>query len=585
MLSFDIRQECTLGFEVKGAKPDSKLAKVIDGTITEITAKDLAGATAIRDYAFYYWQGENIEIPSTVKSVGANAFYQCANMQSDIELQSVESVGEKAFQYSGITSLVLGANAKTHGNYAFANCPNLKTVTLENGVKLGNYMFSNSALESVEFPPSVNNIPSQAFNRCSNLKKVVFPETLNDLSSYSFQSSDLSEGVVFKSKMQKLVINSEAFRATKLREIDLPNGASRLYNATFMDCTELKRVYLPPTAPQLDSNTFNGCTALENLTVDSTKPPAMLNTLGVIPTTAIIYVPASAVETYKTATNWSKYADQIQPYQDIVIEDGVTEITDSQFAGLPIASVYVPASVTSIAANAFSNCNVLQNITVADENPNYSSQDGVLYDNANAEYALIPNALVGDVVIREGVTSVDFSNCANLTGLVLPQTLTRAEDYAFAGLTSLKSLVIPKNVSYLGAYAFWNSDLSEGLVFETTDLKQIQYRSFVNTKLTKIELPEGLEILGDERGSAFSSNNRLQSIVLPSTLKKTGRLVEYGYYHVQITSKAVVPPMATERLILNNTPSKIYVPKGSLEAYKTATNWSEWAGYMVEIEE
>lgn len=585
MLSFDIKPDCECCFEVKGAKGDSKLAKVIDGSITSLEAKDLAGVTAIRDYAFCYWTGEHIEIPSTVKKVGKYAFQYCSNMQSDIELRAVENVGEYAFENSGIKSLVLGANAKTYGNFAFANCSNLKSITLENGATLGNYIFERcTALESIELPPSANDIKLRAFYCCTNLKKVVLPETLTWIDKYAFQNCDLSEGVIFKGNGTRFTINSEAFHATKLREVDFPNGLVRLYNHTFYKCTELKRVYLPSSTAQLDGKNFDGCTALENLTVNRTTPPALLQTLGVIPATAIIYVPYNSVDTYKAATNWSAYADQIQPILDVIIADGVTEITDSQFAGMEIETVYIPASVTSIAANAFSNCTMLKSITVAENNPVYSSQDGILYNKDKNKIILAPLDLTGNVVIPEGITSINLKDRKKLTGLVLPQSLKGIETWGLSGLASLKKLVIPKNVAFIGTYALRSSNFREGLIFETTDLKLIPQQTLTYSNMVELELPEGLERFGDF-GSPLGYNNNLKKIVLPSTLKETRSLAYYGRYDIEVISKAIVPPTAIERLFIMSAPSVIRVPKGSLEAYQTATNWSEWADKMVALEE
>ena len=49
--------------------------------------------------------------------------------------------------------------------------------------------------------------------------------------------------------------------------------------------------------------------ALLSLTIQALTPPTLSNTL---PTTVAIYVPASAIDTYKAASGWSTYASQIQ---------------------------------------------------------------------------------------------------------------------------------------------------------------------------------------------------------------------------------------------------------------------------------
>ena len=101
---------------------------------------------------------ENIEIPSSVTSIGGAAFSGCRSLVS-IEIPS------------SVTSI---------GGFAFQDCSLLETVTFEEGSQLtsiGNTAFVDcSQLASIEIPSSVTSIGSSAFNRCSNLTSVTFAD-------------------------------------------------------------------------------------------------------------------------------------------------------------------------------------------------------------------------------------------------------------------------------------------------------------------------------------------------------------------------------------------------------------------------
>jgi hypothetical protein len=141
--------------------------------------------------------------------------------------------------------------------------------------------------------------------------------------------------------------------------------------------------------------------------------------------------------------------------RSIVIPEGVTGIGEYAFAHTKLTEVALPATVTAIGEGAFA-VKSLQAITVSEENPCFTSEDGILFDKslqtliayprgkACARYT-IPSCLrvIGDNAFAETLVS----------SVIIPRGLGLIGNYAFAH-TSLTSVSIPSSVSKIGTHAF-----------------------------------------------------------------------------------------------------------------------------------
>lgn len=162
----------------------------------------------------------------------------------------------------------------------------------------------------------------------------------------------------------------------------------------------------------------------------------------------------------------------------------------------------------------------------------------------------------------EGVTNLREYFLANqpITSIEFSTSVITIKNFAFQGCKQLTSVVIPETITGFGARIF---EGCSGLVSVTLpkNMKHIPQWMFIScSSLPSIEIPETVTSIADR---AFTSCGKLTEVIcLPKTPPTLGVVVFYG-----------VP-----------TTCKIYVPKGSGEAYKTATNWSEWADYIVEMD-
>lgn len=137
--------------------------------------------------------------------------------------------------------------------------------------------------------------------------------------------------------------------------------------------------------------------------------------------------------------------------KSITISDGVIDIGERAFEGCSmLTSIFIPKSVTSIGENAFYTCYALKKIDVDDNNKNYCSIDGVLFNKDVTVMKWYPagktdiSYKIPNSVISVGARS--FYGCENTTNINMGSNVTKICDGAFIWCKNLTSITIPENV-------------------------------------------------------------------------------------------------------------------------------------------
>ena len=168
-------------------------------SITSVIISD--GVTSIGDKAFYNCSSlTSVTIPNSVTSIGDFAFDGCSGLTSVTIPNSVTSIGDYAFWYcSGLTSVTIGNSVTSIGNYAFWYCSSLTSVTIPNSVtSIGYVAFANcSSLTSVTIPNSVTSIGGEAFAYCSGLTSVTIPNSVTSIGDYAFRDCSSLTSIVW----------------------------------------------------------------------------------------------------------------------------------------------------------------------------------------------------------------------------------------------------------------------------------------------------------------------------------------------------------------------------------------------------
>ena len=147
------------------------------------------------------------------------------------------------------------------------------------------------------------------------------------------------------------------------------------------------------------------------------------------------------------------------------------------------------------------------------------------------------------------VTSIGdhaFSNCNSLTDVSIPMSITKIGSCAFYECTSLKNIVIPNSVTSIGENAFYNCD-----------------------GLTYITIPNNVTSMGQ---SIFYDCARLTSVIIGSSVTFIGDNALSYCPLSSVTCLATTPPSASG--FPNTSTAKLYVPKESVELYRTTSGWN-----------
>ena len=163
--------------------------------------------------------------------------------------------------------------------------------------------------------------------------------------------------------------------------------------------------------------------------------------------------------------------------------------------------------------------------------------------------------------------------------------ITKTRQHAFAYANNLISAVLPNTITSIGSQAFRNcSNLTSVTFEENSQLTSISDYAFAYcSNLTSISLPNSVTNIGE---SAFRECSSLTSIEIPSSVTSIGNnAFEYCSSLTTMTVLPTTPPTLSNTSAISSATTSIYVPDESVDAYKQATNWSNFADIIKPLSE
>ncbi len=167
----------------------------------------------------------------------------------------------------------------------------------------------------------VTSLKMAAFAQCQNLRKVSLPNCVNFAAFRTFFGCSNIRTLDLR-KLETIADGTNTFgQMGKLQEISLPELVSvSAFNAMFDNCWEVKKINLAKLGGvTIGANSFKGCYALKTLVLGGStlNPLGNTNAFSDVNADLSIYVPDNLVASYKSATNWTAYADKIKPISEL----------------------------------------------------------------------------------------------------------------------------------------------------------------------------------------------------------------------------------------------------------------------------
>ncbi|MBR1963042.1 MAG: leucine-rich repeat domain-containing protein [Alistipes sp.] len=273
---------------------------------------------------------------------------------------------------------------------------------------------------------------------------------------------------------------------------------------------------------------------------------------------------------------------------------GITAINAEAFSGCgKLTIMNIPQGVKTIGNKAFYNCSGVTEITIPSSvtsigTLSFEGCGGKAYINckipsvSSQSYGKFRKAKFTEVVIADSVTSIGygaFSYCTSLASITIPDSVTEIENGAFEGCTSLTSVTIPNSVISIESQAFWNCTSLTSVTIGNS-VTSIGERAFRDcTSLTSVAIPDSVTSIGDW---AFDSCTSLTSVTIGNSVTSIGYQAFRDCTSLkEVYCKPTTPPTGDYYMFSNNASGrKIYVPTASVEAYKSAEYWSDYASYI-----
>ncbi len=374
------------------------------------------------------------QVPDSVVSIGASAFWGCSGLESVVLPDNMESIGKFAFEgCSGLTELIIPDSVTSIGSRAFTNCANLTSVSVGKGItSLETYVFYGcKKLQELTIPNSVTNIGAYAFSNCSSLKNLTIPDSVANIDEAAFHYCIGLESITVDSNNEAydsrnncnaIISKDSGILIAGCSNTKMPEHVTAIGEYAFSGCSGLTELELPGSLKEIKYCAFVGCSGLTELklpdSLEEIGEQAFYNCSGL---TEII-IPNSV-------TNIGAYAFyNCSSMKSVTIPGSVTSIGSKAFGlsdGVKISDFVIYGTDENSAAADYAKEHDFLFRLVSDNQPPDSSQDDSLQDDpakediSKSEVTLEKNSCIYDGKAKTPAVTVRLNG----------KTLTLNTDY------------------------------------------------------------------------------------------------------------------------------------------------------------
>ena len=259
----------------------------------------------------------SLSIPKSLTSIGSSAFYGCSALTSikvetgNVKYDSrnncnalIETASNKLI--IGCNNTVIPSTVTTIGNDAFLNCSGLTSVTIPNSVtSIGFDSFSGcSGLTSLTIPKSLTSIGPGAFDGCSGLTSIIV-ETGN----VKYDSRNNCNALI-ETTSNELILGC--------KNTVIPNTVTSIGAGAFGECSGLTSITIPNSVTSIGNYAFQNCTGLKEVISEVKNPEAVSIGYDAFTSTSsdiVLFVPSGTLSAYKSSSQWTKWFKDIRELQ------------------------------------------------------------------------------------------------------------------------------------------------------------------------------------------------------------------------------------------------------------------------------
>lgn len=426
------------------------------------------GLEVIGGWAFKFSDLESVTIPASIREC-VMAFEQVSALTNVTIAEGVEVIDSWAFHDTDMTEITIPGSVKLIDTDAFWECTGLESVTLNDGLEtIGGRAFGScKSLESIAIPSSVTSIGSSAFSDCLCLEFASLPDKLTEIAGGLFSGCSSLKAIEIPENVTR--VGHWAFRDCKsLTSVSLPDGLRDVFDEAFSGCKALERVELPSSVTNIGEKTFYECTWLRSVTIHSNVTNIDDEAFSYCSRLRFVHVDEGDAERVKkmlertdSQIDMSKIRflgiNEPEPELPLVwtytVSDGEATITgvDPAEGDLEMPSSIDGYVVRRIASGAFSGWEYIRSMKLPET---LRDIGGKLYDRGAFEGCSgLVSLTIPDAVTN--ITKFAFRNCTSLERIDFGLGDIALGERVFEGCTSLKEIRLTANIlSWQGSVVY-----------------------------------------------------------------------------------------------------------------------------------
>ena len=547
------------------------------------------------------YQLTNISLPSTLKSIGYAAFWNCSGLTSLILPEGLTTIENDVFRYcSGVKKLALPSTLTSIGERAFLNMSGLVSVisniTVPFAINENVFAISewNSETQTDIYYPSSAALyvpigtktlyqTSEGWTMLSGIYEGEPQEIiLSDGLVYSYITGENVANVIGWEKLDSddliirsiVEINGENYSVKSVGSnafsncgsiisLTIENGVETIGNSAFNWCYQLRTINLPSTITSIGNNSFSGC-RLSSLVLPEGVQQIGSYSFSNCNELKRVELPSTIKSIGEGAFSWlgALYAVTSYIQEPFAINKNVFALEqkwdeqEQKYYYTPSsATLYVPTGTKS-SYEALEGWNMFSDIVEGELHE--ETIDGVIYSYNKADQTAM-------------VVGGNFSDYRKVT--ILGSILIDGVDYA---------------VKTIAAGAFRNNYYIDSLII-SSGIEKIENTAFNDCyRMRYVELPSTLTTIGEY---SFSYCGNLQNLILPSSLTSIGDFA-FCYNNLTIVTSRIKSPFEINKSVFcryesywdateqknvetyTNPNATLYVPIGTKSAYAAIEGWS-----------